>query len=98
MDSGRAHVFTFTPATSLFVSCETQMEIDYFWQKLSAGGEKERCGWLRDKFGVSWQIVPAILGELLGDEDEEKSQRVMQAMLKMNKLDIKKLKQAWKGE
>jgi predicted 3-demethylubiquinone-9 3-methyltransferase (glyoxalase superfamily) len=90
--------FKFTEAISFFVSCKTQKEIDYFWQKLSAGGEKSRCGWLKDRFGVSWQIVPAILGELLNDEDDEKSNRVMQAMLKMTKLDIKKLKQAAKGK
>ena len=87
--------FKFTEAISFFVSCATQKEIDYFWAKLSAGGEKSRCGWLKDKFGVSWQVVPPILGDLLGDEDSEKSNRVMQAMLKMGKLDIKKLKQAY---
>jgi Uncharacterized protein conserved in bacteria len=80
------------------VSCKTQKEIDYFWQNLSAGGEKSRCGWLKDRFGVSWQIVPPILGELLNDEDDKKSNRVMQAMLKMTKFDIKKLKQAAKGK
>jgi predicted 3-demethylubiquinone-9 3-methyltransferase (glyoxalase superfamily) len=90
--------FKFTEAISFFVSCKTQKEIDYFWQKLSAGGEKSRCGWLKDRFGVSWQIVPPILGELLNDEDDEKSKRVLQAMLKMTKLDIKKLKQAAKGK
>jgi predicted 3-demethylubiquinone-9 3-methyltransferase (glyoxalase superfamily) len=90
--------FKFTEAISFFVSCKTQKEIDYFWQKLSAGGEKSRCGWLKDRFGVSWQIVPPILGELLNDEDDEKSNRVMQAMLKMTKLDIRKLKQAAKGK
>jgi predicted 3-demethylubiquinone-9 3-methyltransferase (glyoxalase superfamily) len=90
--------FKFTEAISFFVSCETQKEIDYFWRKLSAGGEKSRCGWLKDRFGVSWQIVPPILGELLNDEDDKKSNRVMQAMLKMTKLDIKKLKQAAKGK
>jgi predicted 3-demethylubiquinone-9 3-methyltransferase (glyoxalase superfamily) len=90
--------FKFTEAISFFVSCETQKEIDYFWRKLSAGGEKSRCGWLKDRFGVSWQIVPPILGELLNDEDDEKSKRVLQAMLKMTKLDIKKLKQAAKGK
>ena len=87
-------MFKFSPAISFFVSCETQKEIDYFWKKLSAGGEKQQCGWLKDKFGVSWQIVPPILGELLSDEDDAKSNRVMQAMLKMTKLDIRKLKQA----
>jgi hypothetical protein len=79
---------------SFFVRCETQQEIDYFWKELSAGGEEGRCGWLKDKFGVSWQIVPPILGELLGDEDEAKSQSVMQAMFKMSKLDIAALKRA----
>jgi predicted 3-demethylubiquinone-9 3-methyltransferase (glyoxalase superfamily) len=87
--------FQFTEAISFFVNCGTQKEIDYFWEKLSAGGKKSRCGWLKDKFGVSWQIVPPILGELLNDEDEEKSRRVMQAMLKMDKIDIKTLKQAY---
>jgi predicted 3-demethylubiquinone-9 3-methyltransferase (glyoxalase superfamily) len=86
--------FKFTEAISFFVSCGTQKEIDYFWEKLSAGGKKSRCGWLKDKFGVSWQIVPPILSELLNDEDDEKSRRVMQAMLKMDKIDIKILKQA----
>ena len=90
--------FTFSPAVSFFVRCETQQEIDYFWEKLSAGGEAQRCGWLKDKFGVSWQIVPPILGELLNDEDDEKSNRVMQAMMKMSKLDIKGLKKAYEGK
>ena len=90
--------FTFSPAVSFFVRCETQQEIDYFWEKLSAGGETQRCGWLKDKFGVSWQIVPPILGELLSDEDDEKSNRVMQAMMKMSKLDIKELKEAYEGK
>jgi predicted 3-demethylubiquinone-9 3-methyltransferase (glyoxalase superfamily) len=87
--------FKFTEAISFFVGCETQEEIDYFWEKLSAGGEKGRCGWLKDKFGVSWQIVPPVLGEMLNDEDDKKSRRVMQAMLQMGKLDIKTLKQAY---
>ena len=90
--------FKFTEAISFFVNCETQQEINYFWARLSAGGKKSRCGWLKDKFGVSWQIVPPILGELLNDADEEKSQRVMQAMLQMDKLDIRKLKQAYRAE
>ncbi|MBI2924098.1 MAG: VOC family protein [Verrucomicrobia bacterium] len=90
-------MFTFSPAISFFVKCETQEEIDYFWEKLSAAGEKQRCGWLKDKFGVSWQIVPPVLGELLNDQDAGKSQRVMQAMLQMDKLDIEKLKQAANG-
>src|SRR6266540_1658711 len=97
MDSGREHSFTFTEAISLFVRTETQEEIDYFWKKLSADGEKGRCGWLKDKFGVSWQIVPPVLGEFLNDEDEEKSERVMKAMLEMDKLDIKALKRAYQG-
>ena len=89
--------FKFTEAISFFVSCETQKEIDYFWEKLSAGGEKSRCGWLKDRFGVSWQVVPPILGELLNDEDAEKSNRVMQAMLKMKKIEIKELQRAYDG-
>ena len=87
--------FKFTEAISFFVSCETQKEVDYYWQKLSTGGEKSRCGWLKDKFGISWQVVPTILGDLLGDQDEEKSDRVFQAMLKMRKLDIKTLQRAY---
>lgn len=87
--------FTFTPAISLFVNCETQEEVDNLWEKLSAGGEKNSCGWLRDKFGVSWQIIPAILGKLLQDKDPVKSNRVMKAMLQMQKLDINGLKQAY---
>jgi predicted 3-demethylubiquinone-9 3-methyltransferase (glyoxalase superfamily) len=98
MDSARDHPFTFTEAISFFVRCETQPEIDYFWEKLSVGGEENRCGWLKDKFGVSWQIVPSILGEILNDEDDEKSDGVMQAMLQMDKLDIKKLKEAYAGK
>jgi len=87
-------IFTFSPAISFFVKCETQPEIDEMWEKLSAGGEKQRCGWLKDKFGVSWQIVPTILGELLQDKDAEKSKRAMNAMLQMTKLDIEGLKRA----
>ena len=90
--------FKFTEAISFFVSCATQAEIDYFWKKLSVGGQVQQCGWLKDKFGVSWQIVPPILGEMLGDEDRAKADRVMQAMLKMVKLDIKKLKAAYAGK
>ena len=91
-------VFKFTEAVSFVVNCETQVEVDYYWQKLSAGGKEVQCGWLRDKFGLSWQIVPAILGELLSDKDKTKSQRVMQAMLQMVKLDIKGLKQAYNSK
>jgi predicted 3-demethylubiquinone-9 3-methyltransferase (glyoxalase superfamily) len=88
-------VFTFTPAISFFVNCETQEEVDEFWEKLSQGGEKQKCGWLKDKFGVSWQIVPTALGELLSDRNVQKSQKVMQAMLQMDKIDIKGLKLAY---
>ncbi len=89
--------FTFTPAISFFVSCETQEEIDDLWTKLSAGGETEQCGWLKDRYGVSWQIVPSILGKLLQDKDADKAKRVMQAMLQMTKLDIVRLRQAFDG-
>jgi predicted 3-demethylubiquinone-9 3-methyltransferase (glyoxalase superfamily) len=88
--------FTFTEGISLFVNCETQAEVDELWEKLTSdGGEESRCGWLKDKFGVSWQIIPSALGEMLGDKDPEKAGRVMQAMLKMNKIDIKGLKDAY---
>jgi predicted 3-demethylubiquinone-9 3-methyltransferase (glyoxalase superfamily) len=87
--------YKFTPAVSLFVNCETQEEVDELWEKLSAGGRKDRCGWLQDKFGVSWQIIPSALGKLLGDKDPKKANSVMQAMLKMDKIDINKLKQAY---
>jgi len=76
-------------------NCETQEEVDEFWEKLSAGGEKQQCGWLRDKFGVTWQIVPTILDKLLQDKDPEKSAKVMQAMMKMDKPDIQRLHQAY---
>lgn len=88
-------MFTFSPAVSFFVNCETQKEVDDLWDKLSDGGEKLQCGWLRDKFGVSWQIVPGMLGELLNDPDPAKAKRVMQAMLRMTRLDIAGLKQAY---
>jgi predicted 3-demethylubiquinone-9 3-methyltransferase (glyoxalase superfamily) len=88
-------MFTFSPAISFFVNCETQQEVDELWAKLSEGGETQQCGWLKDKYGVSWQIVPTVLGTMLQDKDAEKSKRVMQAMLKMKKLDIKLLKQAY---
>jgi predicted 3-demethylubiquinone-9 3-methyltransferase (glyoxalase superfamily) len=87
--------FKFTEAISFFVNCETQEEVDELWEKLSAGGQESRCGWLKDKFGLSWQIIPRILGELLGDKDPAKALRVMQAMLQMSKIDIMKLKQAY---
>src|SRR5713101_9438610 len=87
--------FTFSEAISLMVKCETQKEIDELWEKLSQGGEKGQCGWLKDKYGLSWQIVPTVLGEMLNDKDAEKSKRVMQALLQMRKLDIKRLQQAY---
>ncbi|MGH8683661.1 MAG: VOC family protein [Burkholderiales bacterium] len=87
--------FKFSPAISLFVKCETQQEIDALWEKLSAGGAKNRCGWLQDKYGLSWQIIPPVLGEMLSDKDPRKSQSVMKAMLQMDKIDIKRLEQAY---
>ena len=90
--------FKFTEAVSFVVNCETQEEVDEFWEKLSEGGEKSRCGWLKDKYGLSWQIVPTVLVEMALDKDPEKSKRVMQAMLQMDKLDIKTLKQAYDGQ
>jgi predicted 3-demethylubiquinone-9 3-methyltransferase (glyoxalase superfamily) len=86
--------FKFTEAISLFVSCETQEEIDALWDKLSAGGYKDRCGWLKDKFGLSWQIVPSMLLEFLQDPDSAKADLVMRAMMQMDKLDIQRLQQA----
>jgi len=85
----------FTPAISFFVNCEAQEEVDALWEKLSAGGRKDRCGWLQDRFGVSWQIIPSVLGKLLGDPDPEKSKRVMMAMLQMDKIDIKRLQDVY---
>jgi predicted 3-demethylubiquinone-9 3-methyltransferase (glyoxalase superfamily) len=90
--------FTFSEGISLFVSCESQEEVDRFWEKLSEGGEKGPCGWLTDKFGVSWQVIPSALGELLGDEDREKANRVMAAMLEMSKIDIDGLRRASEGQ
>src|ERR1700744_1263791 len=80
--------FTMSPATSFFVKCETQEEVDHYWEKLSEGGHKDRCGWLTDKFGVTWQIVPNTLGRLMYDSDPVKSKRVMDAMMKMDKIEI----------
>ena len=88
-------LYKFSPAISFVVNCETQEEVDHYWDKLSAGGEKVQCGWLTDKYGVSWQIVPTILTKLLQDKDAEKSKRVMQAMMQMVKLDINGLKRAY---
>ena len=90
--------FTFGQGFSLFVDCETQEEVDQLWEKLSEGGEKGQCGWLTDKFGVSWQIIPRVLGELLGDEDPEKANRVMNAMLQMKKIEIDGLRRAYESE
>lgn len=95
MDSAREHKFTFNEAVSFYVECENQAEVDDYWEKLSAVPESEVCGWLKDKYGVSWQIIPKKLGELLQDPDKEKANRVMNAMLKMKKIDIKALEQAY---
>ena len=91
-------VFKFTEAISLSVDCKSQQEVDDLWEKLSDGGEKGRCGWLKDKFGLSWQVVPSTLVEMLQDKDAEKSRRVMQAMMQMKKIDIDTLKQAYEGQ
>ena len=90
--------YKFTPAISMFINCESQGEVDDLWEKLSAGGRKDRCGWLQDRFGLSWQVIPKALGEMLRDKDPQKSKRVMQAMMQMDKIDIAKLKQAYNGE
>jgi predicted 3-demethylubiquinone-9 3-methyltransferase (glyoxalase superfamily) len=87
-------LFHFTEAISLFVNCETQQEVDELWEKLSAGGQKGRCGWLKDKFGLSWQIIPTGLMAALGNKDPEKAKRAMQAMLQMDKIDLERIKQA----
>jgi len=87
--------FTFSPAISFLVNCGTQQEVDELWEKLSEGGEKQRCGWLKDQYGVSWQIVPTALGKRLNDSDPVKSKNVMQAMLQMDKIDIERLQQAY---
>jgi predicted 3-demethylubiquinone-9 3-methyltransferase (glyoxalase superfamily) len=92
-------VFKFNESISFVVNCDTQEEVDYFWEKLSAdGGQESECGWLKDKFGVSWQVVPSVLIEMLQDKDSEKSERVMKAMLQMQKIDIKKLNAAYAGK
>jgi len=90
-------IFKFTEAISFVVNCESQDEVDYYWEKLSAGGDPkaQQCGWLKDKYGLSWQVVPTVLGELLSDPDPEKARRVMKAMLQMKKIDIATLKQAY---
>jgi predicted 3-demethylubiquinone-9 3-methyltransferase (glyoxalase superfamily) len=89
-------LFKFNESVSFVINCETQEEVDYFWEKLTAdGGEESACGWLRDKFGLSWQVTPTVLIDMLNDSDEKKSGRVMQAMLQMQKIDIKALKDAY---
>lgn len=90
--------FTFSPAISFLVSCQTQGEVDELWEKLSAGGSDMQCGWLKDKYGVSWQIIPTALFELMQDKDPVKSQRVFKAMLQMTKIDVEGLKRAYRGE
>ena len=89
--------FKFTEAISFSVACKTQKEVDTFWKSLSEGGSQEQCGWLKDRYGLSWQVIPTILAELLGDPDPEKSRRVMQAMLEMDKIDIGLLQEAYDG-
>jgi predicted 3-demethylubiquinone-9 3-methyltransferase (glyoxalase superfamily) len=89
--------FTFTPAISFFVNCETQQEVDELWDKLSEGGKKERCGWLKDKYGLSWQIIPSALSKLLADPDPVKAKRVMIAMLQMDRIDLAGLQRAYHG-
>jgi predicted 3-demethylubiquinone-9 3-methyltransferase (glyoxalase superfamily) len=90
-------LFKFTEAISFVVNCETQEEVDHYWEKLSGGGQQVQCGWLKDRFGVSWQVVPRILSEMLQDRDREKSKRVMAAMLKMKKIDVEALRTAYEG-
>lgn len=87
--------YTFSPAISFFVNCETQAEVDELWEELSEGGEKVQCGWLRDKYGVSWQIIPTALGKMLADKEPQKSQRVMKVMMGMTKIEIDGLKRAY---
>ena len=91
-------IFKFTEAVSFIVNCETQEEVDHFWSKLSAGGEESRCGWIKDKFGLSWQVVPLVLVEMLADKDAAKAKRVTHAMLQMDKIDILTLKKAYDGK
>jgi len=90
--------YTFTPAISLFVDCDNQAEVDELWEKLTAGGGEVQCGWLKDKFGLSWQIIPRALMELMQDKDSVKAQRVFKAMLQMTKIDVEGLKRAYRGE
>ncbi len=95
--NGGPQDFHFSEAISFFVDCETQEEVDRLWEKLTEGGEPGPCGWLKDKYGLSWQIVPAALGEMLGDPDPARASRVMQAMLKMSKIEIAGLRRAYEG-
>jgi predicted 3-demethylubiquinone-9 3-methyltransferase (glyoxalase superfamily) len=98
MDSAREHNFAFNEAISFIVYCDTQEEIDYYWEKLSAVPESEQCGWLKDKFGVSWQIVPTAMNEMMNNKDEKKLARVTEAFLKMKKFDIAELQKAFEGQ
>ncbi len=91
-------IFKFTEAISLYINCETQEEVDQLWENLSAGGTKSQCGWLKDRYGLSWQVIPTVLGKFLGDKDPAKAKRVMEAMLKMTKIEIRKLEQAYEGQ
>lgn len=88
-------MFSFTEAVSFFVRCETQEEVDFFWEKLSEGGQVQQCGWLKDRFGLSWQIIPTILGKLMSDTDQRKARNVIQAMMQMKKIDIQGLQYAY---
>jgi predicted 3-demethylubiquinone-9 3-methyltransferase (glyoxalase superfamily) len=94
LNGGGGPQFTFSPAISFVVNCETQEEVDYYWERLSAGGQTQQCGWLQDRYGLSWQIVPTALPRLLKDPDTAKAQRVMQAMMRMTKIDIAELERA----
>ena len=99
MESSMPHAFVFNEAISFFVNCETQEEIDYFWNKLTAdGGQESMCGWLKDKFGVSWQIIPPVLGKMMGDKDRAKARRAVQAMMQMKKIIIADLQKAYDGK
>ena len=98
MDSAREHKFSFNEAISFMVPCDTQREIDYFWERLSADPKAEQCGWLKDRYGLSWQIIPTIMNEMLGGKDEVGTARVTKTFLKMKKFDIDALKRAYKGE
>ena len=90
--------YTFSPAISFVINCQTQEEVDWFWEKLTEGGEAVQCGWLKDRFGISWQVVPTIMGELMTDKDAQKAQRVLEVMLQMIKIDIATLKRAYEGQ